>query len=188
MLPFRLRLSAGAALAALIIYLPSGAEPDRSAAIKQLSSGATMAERSSAAFDQITPAAQQARGHVDQIDPSLKPASDETGLSASGPSAGRGPCILTAQQRAIVTSLEAQGRLPAGDCEMAAFLTQPGDKSEEDRRATAAAVLTAAPELVGQESEASLQARLAEERAAAAAAEAAAATVSTYLVSPLSGQ
>ncbi|MFN7178806.1 hypothetical protein [Hyphomonas sp.] len=188
MLPFRLPLSAGAALAALIVCLPSGAEPDRSAAIKQLSSGATLAERSSAAFDQITPAKPDTRGRVDQIDPSLTPASDETGLSAMASSASRTPCILSAEQRAIVTSLEAQGRLPAGDCEMAAFLTQPGDKSEEDRRATAAAVLTAAPELVGQESEAARQARLAEESRAAAAAEAVGATVSTYLVSPVPGQ
>jgi hypothetical protein len=184
MLPFRLRHSAGAALAALLACLPSGAEPDRSAAIRQLSSGATMAERSSAAFDQITSVMPQARGRVDQIDPSLRPASEDTGLSAMASSAGRAPCVLTAEQRAIVTSLEAQGRLPAGDCEMAAFLTQPGDKSEEDRRVTVAAVLSTAPELAGQESEAGRKARIAEESRAAAAE----AAVSTYLVPPVPGQ
>ncbi|HRI99599.1 MAG TPA: hypothetical protein PKV67_02390 [Hyphomonas sp.] len=187
MAPIRLRRLASLALAASLASLAAGADPDRSAAIKQLAPGATPAERSSAAFDQITPVPRETRGRVDQIDPSMKPASEESGLSAHNPTASRTGCTLTPEQRAIVTSLEAQGRLPAGDCEMAAFLAQPGDKSDEDRRSLAAAVLATAPELVGQESEAARLARLAEERRQAAAAEAAA-VVSTYLISPVPGQ
>lgn len=186
MAPIRLHRSAGLALAAMLTGLAAGAEPDRSAAIKQLAPGSTPAERSNAAFEQITPVAWETRGRVDQIDPSLTSGSGESGLTADAPSGGRTGCVLTAEQRAIVTSLEAQGRLPAGDCEMAAFFAQPGDKSDEDRRALSAAVLAAAPELAGRESDSERQAR-AEAESRQAAAEQAAATVTTYLLPPIPG-
>ena len=179
----RLLRPASLALAAMLAGLSAGAEPDRSASIKQLAPGSTPAERSSAAFDQITPVTGETRGRVDQIDPSLTPGADDTDLTATAISGSRTGCTLTAEQRAIVTSLEAQGRLPAGDCEMAAFFAQPGDKSDEDRRALSAAVLAAAPELAGRESEAR-----AEAESRKAAAEQAAATVSTYLLPPVPGQ
>lgn len=186
MLPFRPHLFTGSLLAATLLALPASAEPDRSAVINQLLPGSSVAERSSAAFEQIRPLPADGRGRVDQIDPDLTPATDEISLSAAG-TRPRKACTLTPEQQAIVTSLEAQGRLPAGDCEMAAFLAPPSDKSDEDRRALAAAVLSGAPELAGQESEAARLARLAEERRQAAAAESAAA-VSSYLLPPPPGQ
>lgn len=188
MAPLRLHRSAGLLLAAALAVASAGAEPERSATIKQLAPGATLAERSNAAFEQITPATIDARGRVDQIDPTLAAATDDTDLAATGASSMRRACVLTPDQLAIVTSLEAQGRLPAGDCEMAAFLAHPSDKSDEDRRAAAAAVLAAAPELVGRESEAAVQAREAEERRQSAAAAETAAAVSTFLLPKPSGQ
>lgn len=180
MAPLRHRIQAGFALTALLsAALPALAGTDRSAAIPQVAAGETMAERSSAAFDQITPVAPESRGRVDQIDPSLASEADDA-LDIDGAAAPASGCVLTPEQQAIVTSLQAQGRLPAGECEMLAWLTDPDDKSD-DRRGLAEAIMAGAPELAGQESEAARQARL-EEEARKEAEAATKATVSTFLL------
>ncbi|MFN7163982.1 MAG: hypothetical protein ACK4P2_04115 [Hyphomonas sp.] len=149
------------------------AETDRSAAIRQVTGERPMAERSSAAFDQISTVA-AGRGRVDQIDPALAPADlpDGDELTARDPALRASGCTLTPDQQSIVTSLAAQGRLPAGDCEMIAWLARPGDKSDsEDRRSVAEAVITAAPELLGRDADADRRAQLEiEQRQAEAAA------------------
>ncbi len=152
------------------------AEADRSAAINQVTKSRTLAERSSAAFDQLS-TVETGRSRVDQIDPALAaagaPGSDQ--LSAGEPAAPGAACTLSPEQQSIVTSLEAQGRLPAGDCEMLAWFAQPGDKAEgEDRNSLAEAVISGAPEMLGRESEAHSLAQLElEKRQAEAAASAA---------------
>jgi hypothetical protein len=181
----RLTASAGILLAATVsVSFPAGADPERSAAIPQVQSSTKMEERSNAAFEQIVlPGAGTRRGGVDQIDPALfangAPDGAAFDLDPSAESEQIPACTLTPEQQSIVTSLEAQGRLPAGDCEMVAWFAKPADKSEEDRRALAAAVLAAAPELVGQESDEARASRLEAERLAA---EAVAAAVLTYLL------
>lgn len=180
MAPLRHRIEAGLALTALLLAVfPAGAETDRSAAIRQVAAGETLAERSSASFDQIKPVAREARGRVDQIDPSLATERDDDldiEMAAARPSG----CVLTPEQQAIVTSLQSQGRLPAGECEMLAFFADPDDKSD-DRRGLAEAIMAGAPELAGHESEAARQARL-EEEARREAEAGMKATVSTFLL------
>jgi hypothetical protein len=176
-----LTVAAGFFVAAALVPL-AGAEADRSAAIRQVTRGATLAERSSAALDQIAPG-QVARGKVEQIDPSLalKVAPESETLSSAGPGPSPSGCVLTPEQQAIVTSLESQGRLPAGDCEMAAWFTRPQDKSEAELRANLAEpALTAAPELAGREAEADREASLAAAQREAAAT----ATVTTTYFTP----
>ena len=152
------------------------AEADRSAAINQVTKTRTLAERSSAAFDQLS-TVETGRSRVDQIDPALAredaPGNDQ--LAAAETAAPGSACILSPEQQSIVTSLEAQGRLPAGDCEMVAWFAQPGDKAEgEDRQSLAEAVNAGAPEMLGRESEADRLAQLElEKRQAEAAASAA---------------
>ena len=169
------------AFAAVLLAPIATAEADRSAAIKQVTRGATIAERSSAGFDQISTVAAGRTSAVDQIDPSLEAKSvpEASGDKLSDVQAA-GPCVLTPEQQAIVTSLESQGRLPAGDCEMVAWFGRPGDEPDgDDRRSLAEAVVTTSPELLGQESEAARLARIEAERrqAEAAASEAIAATI-----------
>ena len=166
--------SAAAALAVFAFSPLTHADPDRSAAIKQVTRGETLAERSSASFDQIATAATARRGAVEQLDPSLPDGSypDDDAASLTGAQgAGISPaCVLSPEQQAIVTSLQSQGRLPAGECEMLAWFAQPGDPVEGDeRRSLAEAVIVTSPELLGQESEADRQARLEADRAAAEA-------------------
>ncbi|MBI1254588.1 MAG: hypothetical protein GC196_09635 [Hyphomonas sp.] len=160
-----------AALAAI-----AQAEPDRSAAINQVTKLRTMAERSSAAFDQLS-TVESGRSRVDQIDPALALAGspDSDRLTAPEPAAPASACTLSPEQQSIVTSLEAQGKLPAGDCEMVAWFAQPGDKGEaEDLQSLAEAVIAGAPEMLGREPEADRLARLElEKRQAEAAASAA---------------
>ena len=92
--------------------------------------------------------------------------------------------MLSPEQQAIVTSLQSQGRLPAGECEMLAWFAQPGDPVEGDeRRSLAEAVIVTSPELLGQESEADRQARLEADRAAAEAV--AAGEIATTLFMPV---
>ena len=152
------------------------AEADRSAAINQVAKTRTLAERSSAAFDQLS-TVETGRSRVDQIDPALAredaPGNDQ--LAAAETAAPGSACILSPEQQSIVTSLEAQGKLPAGDCEMVAWFAQPGDKAEgEDRQSLAEAVIAGAPEMLGRESEADRLAQLElETREAEAAASAA---------------
>lgn len=164
----------------------SHAETGRSAAIRQVTEAGTIAERSSAAFDQIS-TVETGRSRLDQIDPSLARANAEGGerLAAGAPDELAAGCSLTPEQQAIVTSLEAQGRLPAGVCEMAAWFAQPGDKVEgEDRRALAEAVLAGAPGMLGRDAEADRLAalELEQRQAEAAAAEAIALTILTPAV------
>lgn len=170
-------------LASLLLTLAAGtsaahAEADRSAAINQVTKARTMAERSSAAFDQLSNV-ETGRSRVDQIDPALAradaPGSDR--LTASDRIAPETGCTLSPEQQSIVTSLEAQGKLPAGDCEMVAWFAEPGDKGEgEDRQSLAEAVIAGAPEMLGRESEADrlakaeLEGRQAEDAASAAIA------------------
>jgi hypothetical protein len=152
------------------------AEADRSAAINQVTKTRTLAERSSAAFDQLS-TVETGRSRVDQIDPALAredaPGNDQ--LAAAETAAPGSACTLSPEQQSIVTSLEAQGKLPAGDCEMVAWFAQPGDKAEgEDRQSLAEAVIAGAPEMLGRESEADRLAQLElEKRQAEAAASAA---------------
>jgi hypothetical protein len=165
---------AAAALAVLVLSPVCHADPDRSAAIKQVTRGETLAERSSASFDQIATAATARRGAVEQLDPSLPDGSyleDDAANLTGAQGAGIAPaCVLSPEQQAIVTSLQSQGRLPAGECEMLAWFAQPGDPVEGDeRRSLAEAVIVTSPELLGQESEADRQARLEADRAAAEA-------------------
>ena len=168
-------------LAAILLTLAAmasmaHAEADRSAAINQVAKTRTLAERSSAAFDQLS-TVETGRSRVDQIDPALAredaPGNDQ--LAAAETAAPGSACILSPEQQSIVTSLEAQGRLPAGDCEMVAWFAQPGDKAEgEDRQSLAEAVIAGAPEMLGRESEADRLAQLElEKRQAEAAASAA---------------
>ena len=164
-------------LAALVSI--AHAESDRSAAVNQVTKSLTLAERSSAAFDQLS-AVETGRSRVDQIDPVLAAAEAPGGdqLSAAEPAEPAAPgsaCTLSPEQQSIVTSLEAQGRLPAGDCEMLAWFAQPGDKAEgEDRKSLAEAVISGAPETLGRESEADRLAKAElEERQAEVAASAA---------------
>jgi hypothetical protein len=178
--------------AALVLaFLVGGgasSEVDRSARITQVTRSTTMAERSSAAFDQIS-TVEAGRSSVTQIDPGLALKDDKAGPESL--SAGQGPappsaCELTPEQQSIVTSLEAQGRLPAGDCEMVAWFAEPRDKSEaEDRQSLAESVVAGAPELVGQDVEAD---RLAREAEDLARAEAAATAAAISLFSPTPGQ
>ena len=165
---------AAAALAALVLSPVSHADPDRSAAIKQVTRGETLAERSSASFDQIATVTAARRGAVEQLDPTLPDGSypdDDAANLTGAQGAGISPaCVLSPEQQAIVTSLQSQGRLPAGECEMLAWFAQPGDPVEGDeRRSLAEAVIVTSPELLGQESEADRQARLEADRAAAEA-------------------
>jgi len=89
---------------------------------------------------------------------------------------------LTNEQQAIVTSLAAQGKLPAGDCEMAAWFAAPRDKDElEGRQSLAEAVVAGAPELLGRNAEAD---RLAEIEAEQQRADAAAAALALSLLAP----
>lgn len=160
----------------------SAADPDRSAAIPQVTRGATLAERSAAGFEQIA-TVEAGRSKVEQIDPALavriEPEADRL-LPGAAPPPPEAGCRLTPDQQAIVTSLEAQGKLPAGDCEMVAWFARPGDKSEnEERAALSVAVAGAAPELLGREGEAEAAARLAAEQRAAADV-----TVSTTIFTP----
>ena len=176
-----------AALLAVVFAAPTAAtETDRSAAIKQVTSGETLSERSNAGFDQIATISAGRTSAVDQIDPSLEARavsdspSDRTSETQDG--ARTSPCVLTPEQQAIVTSLESQGRLPAGDCEMVAWFGRPGDRVEsEDRRSLSEAVFVSSPELLGQEVEADRAARLEEERrqSEAAASEQIASTILT---------
>jgi hypothetical protein len=168
------------------------AEADRSAAINQVTKSRTLAERSSAAFDQLS-TVETGRSRVDQIDPALAaadaPGSDQ--LAAPDPAAPGSACTLSPEQQSIVTSLEAQGRLPAGDCEMVAWFAQPGDKGEgEDRQSLAEAVIAGAPEMLGRESEADrlAKAELEERQAEAAASAAIALTIFTPAVPVLPGK
>ena len=168
-------------LAAILLTLAAmasmaHAEADRSAAINQVTKTRTLAERSSAAFDQLS-TVETGRSRVDQIDPALAredaPGNDQ--LAAAETAAPSSACTLSPEQQSIVTSLEAQGKLPAGDCEMVAWFAQPGDKAEgEDRQSLAEAVIAGAPEMLGRESEADRLAQLElEKRQAEAAASAA---------------
>lgn len=164
-----------AALAVLVLSPVSHADPDRSAAIKQVTRGETLTERSSASFDQIAIASAARRGAVEQLAPSLLDGSypeNDAGNLTGAPGAGVAPaCVLSSEQQAIVTSLQSQGRLPASECEMLAWFAQPGDPVEDDeRRSLAEAVIVTSPELLGQESEADRQARAEADRAAAEAA------------------
>lgn len=163
--------------------LMANAEADRSAAITQVTKSRTMAERSSAAFDQIS-TVESGRSRVDQIDPSLAmldaPGIDR--LSDAEPAASPAPCVLTPEQQSIVTSLESQGKLPAGDCEMVAWFAQPGDKNEgEDRQSLAENVVAGAPELLGRDAEAD---RLAQLELEQRQAEAAAAAIALSILAP----
>lgn len=174
------------AFAAVFLAPVAVAEADRSAAIKQVTRGATLAERSSAGFDQISTVAAGRTSAVDQIDPSLEATAvpELSGDRLSNPQDTRSPapCVLTPEQQAIVTSLESQGRLPAGDCEMVAWFGRPGDPVEgEERRSLAEAVISTSPELLGQEAEADRLARIEAERrqAEAATSEAIAAQILT---------
>ena len=172
---------------ALMVYGAAYADTERSASIPQVAQSATMAERSSAAFDQIS-TVESGRSGVAQIDPALaeKDSSGADDLAAGRVPASAAACHLTPEQQSIVTSLEAQGRLPAGDCEMVAWFAEPADKSEaEDPRSLAESVVTAAPDLLGREAEADRQSREAE---ALARAEAAAAAVSVSIFAPPPGQ
>jgi hypothetical protein len=166
---------AAAALAVLVLSPVSHADPARSAAIKQVTRGETLAERSSASFDQIATVTAARRSAVEQLDPSLPDGSypeDDAASLTGAQGAGIAPaCVLSPEQQAIVTSLQSQGGLPAGECEMLAWFAQPGDPVEGDeRRSLAEAVIVTSPELLGQESEADRQARLEADRAAAEAA------------------
>lgn len=178
--------------AALVLALlacgGASADVDRSARITQVTRSTTMAERSSAAFDQIS-TVEAGRSSVSQIDPGLALKDDKSGpenLSAGQATMSASACELTPEQQSIVTSLEAQGKLPAGDCEMVAWFAEPRDKSEaEDRQSLAESVVAGAPELVGQDGEADRLAREAEELARA---EAAAVAAAISLFSPTPGQ
>jgi len=178
-------------LASLLLTLASGAsaahaEADRSAAINQVTKARTMAERSSAAFDQLSNV-ETGRSRVDQIDPALARADtpDSDRLTASDRIAPERGCALSPGQQSIVTSLEAQGKLPAGDCEMVAWFAQPGDKAEsENRQSLAEAVIAGSPEMLGRESEADRLAQLERDRrqGEAAASAAIALTILTPVV------
>lgn len=180
--PFVRRLLLVSALT-LVMAGPASADDDRSANINQVSKSGTLAERSSAAFDQISTVA-SGRSGVSQIDPALAlkdtPGTDP--LSAGPRAASSNPCILTPEQQSIVTSLEAQGKLSAGDCEMIAWFAEPGDKSEADeRQSVAESVVAGAPDLLGRDSEAD---RLASEAEDQARAEAIAAAVVVSIFTP----
>lgn len=164
----------------------SDAEAGRSAAISQVTEARTTAERSSAAFDQIS-TVETGRSRLDQIDPSLALADpgDSERLAAGAPEERGSGCTLSPEHQSIVTSLEAQGRLPAGDCEMVAWFAQPGDKVEsEDRQSLAEAVVAGAPGMLGRDAEAGRLGalELEQRRAQAAAAAAIALTILTPVV------
>ena len=174
----RARLFSNATAAALIASVclvpAAAAEADRSAAIKQVTRGETLAERSSASFNQITPVTGN-RSAVEQLDPNLQddsyPENGAANLTGTQGTVVAPVCVLSPEQQAIVTSLQSQGRLPAGECEMLAWFAQPGDPVDGDeRRSLAEAVIATSPELLGQESEADRQARLQADREAAEAA------------------
>ncbi len=132
---------------ALLVGAAASADVDRSARITQVTRSTTMAERSSAAFDQIS-SVEAGRSSVTQIDPGLALKDDKSrpeSLSAGQAPMSSSTCELTPEQQSIVTSLEAQGKLPAGDCEMVAWFAEPRDKSEaEDRLAREAEELARA--------------------------------------------
>ncbi|MFN3912310.1 hypothetical protein [Hyphomonas sp.] len=162
------------------------ADADRSASIRQVTNSETLAERSSAAFEQIASVA-AGRSSVSQIDPlaAEMETADSSDLGADR-APGATACILTPEQQSIVTSLESQGKLPAGDCELVAWFSEPGDKSEaEDRRALAESVAAAAPDLLGREAEAGQLAREAEELARA---EAMATAIAVTIFAPPPGE
>jgi hypothetical protein len=159
----------------------------RSAGITQVTKGQTLAERSSAAFDQIA-TVQSGRSRLEQIDPSLalKDGAEIDRLAATETPSAVDACTLTPEQQSIVTSLKAQGRLPEGECELVAWFARPGDKvQEKDRQDLAESVVTAAPELLGVETEAG---RLAREAAEAELqrqqADAAAAAMALSILAP----
>lgn len=165
------------------------ADPDRSAAMVQLTPGATMAERSSAAVGQIS-TVENGRSRLDQIDPSIAASRESNSdvIEAETSRATPPSCVLDPEQQAIVTSLTAQGKLPAGDCEMLAWFAEPRDKDEiTGRQSIAEAVVTTAPELVGRDGEADRLARLEEEQRRADAL-AAAAALSLLAPPPPPGQ
>jgi hypothetical protein len=158
----------------------------RSAGIPQVTMGQTLAERSSAAFDQIA-TVQSGRSRLEQIDPSLalKDGAEIDRLAGNETPPAFEACTLTPEQQSIVTSLEAQGGMPEDECELVAWFARPGDK-ENDRQALAESVVTGAPELLGIETEAG---RLAREAAEAELqrqqADAAAAAMALSILAPL---
>lgn len=165
----------------------ASADADRSASIRQVTNSETLAERSSAAFEQIASVA-AGRSSVSQIDPlaAAMETSDSGDLGADRAPDASASCVLTPEQQSIVTSLESQGKLPAGDCELVAWFSEPGDKSEaEDRRALAESVAAAAPDLLGREAEAGQLAREAEELARA---EAMATAIAVTIFAPPPGE
>lgn len=179
----RLVLPAALISTILVAAAPAMADNDRSAAVPQVAKSASMAERSSAALDQIS-SVESGRTRLDQIDPGATDAAsvDDDRLGAAEASGSPDACSLTNEQQAIVTSLAAQGKLPAGDCEMAAWFAAPRDKDElEGRQSLAEAVVAGAPELLGRNAEAD---RLAEIEAEQQRADAAAAALALSLLAP----
>lgn len=172
-------------IAALLLgsALPAQSDADRSAAIKQVTKSAAMSERSSAALDQISTVA-TGRTRLDQIDPAaaLDTNMDGDHLNTAPTATPDDGCTLSPEQQSIVTSLEAQGKLPAGDCEMVSWFAQPRDKDEvESRQSLAESVVASAPELLGRSAEAD---RLAKLEADMARADAAAAAAALSLLAP----
>lgn len=137
---------------------------DRSAAMSQLVKETTVSARSSASLDQITAVSANARGAVEQIDPSAlmvsepKPGSTEEDSKSffagalPGVSAGK-LCALSPDQLAIVQSLRMQGQVVADECELIEWLAvnDGGRGAAEARRWQKELVVMTMPELLTSE-------------------------------------
>lgn len=158
-MPARAGVIGGPVLFAMLVALTGGpALADRSAKIDQVVRKDTIAERSSAAFDQISATPRTGRGSIDQIDPSARPR-DESGPFDTAvqrlprPSPPHG-CDVSADQAAIIASLKAQGQIISEDCDLADWVAIAGDRSGKDeRRATGEALSATRPELLSFEAQ-----------------------------------
>ena len=137
---------------------------DRSAAMSQLVKETTVSARSSASLDQITAVSANARGAVEQIDPSArmvsepKPGStEEEGKSLVAgalPGVGAGKlCALSPDQITIVQSLRMQGQVVADECELIEWLAvnDGGRGAAEAQRRQEESMAMMMPELLTSE-------------------------------------
>lgn len=158
-MPARAGVIGAAAIAALAATAAGPALADRSAKIDQVVKNDTLAERSTAAQDQIGTTIPERRGSIEQIDPAARPRyeNDERALAVSAqrpPRQEERDCEVGADQAAIIESLKAQGKIVGDDCDLIDWVAVTGDRSgRDDRRAVAEALAATRPELLSIEAE-----------------------------------
>lgn len=141
--------------------LGQGTSDDRSAAMSQLVKETTVSVRSSASLDQISSVAADARGAVEQIDPSARAVPEATRSvregqddflvadALSGENSSQ-TCVISPDQAAIVQSLRMQGQIVADECEIIEWLAVSGQGRtvSDTRRREEEAVIVMMPGLL----------------------------------------